>query len=86
MSEKVTKNENFQNRPNMSFYGLKQTYAPNKTQRFMSGFGLSIFWVLRFWVWVFCKSFANFELKNKIKKLNKILWYGFEYKFKKIIK
>ena len=59
------------------------TYALNKTQRLKSGFGFSIFWVWGFWVkvWVFCKSFANFELDYL--KLN---GYGFEYKFKKLLK
>jgi len=59
-----------------------QTYAPNKTQRFKSGFSICI-WV-RVWVWVFFKSLANFELDNlKYKKKNLIFGYGFEYKFRK---
>jgi len=38
-------------------------------------------------VWVFIKSFANFELDNlKYKKKNLILGYGFEYKLRKTIK
>jgi hypothetical protein len=37
------------------------------------------------WVWVFCKSFANFELDNlKYEKKHLIFGYGFEYKFKKL--
>ena len=40
-------------------------------------------WV-RVWVWVFFKSFANFELDNsKYNKKNLIFGYGFEYKFRK---
>ena len=35
-----------------------------KTQRLKSGLGFSIFWVFGFWVWVFFKSFSNFELDN----------------------
>ena len=55
-----------------TFQSHVQTYASNKTQRFKSGFGFSIFWVWGFWVrvWVFCKSFANFELDYlKLKKI-----------------
>ena len=33
------------------------------------------------WVWVFFKSFANFELHSLKYKL--IFGYGFEYKFRK---
>jgi hypothetical protein len=34
---------------------------PNKTQRFKFRFRFSIFWVFGVWVWIFCKSLANFE-------------------------
>ena len=63
---------------------LLQTYPPKKTQRFKSVFGFSIFWVFGFWLWawVFCKSFANFELDNLIYKQKFLIFgYGFEYQF-----
>ena len=41
-------------------------------------FGFSIFWVFGVWVWVFCKSLANFELDNlKYKQKFQVFGYGF---------
>ena len=54
----------------------RQTYAPNNTQRFKSGFGFAFF------------GYYGFGFGKNFKILKKILIFGyvFEYKFKIILK
>ena len=57
---------------------------PIKPKGLILGTGFQFF---EYWVWVFCKSLASFELDNlKYKKKNLIFGYGVEYKFEKLEK